>query len=81
MRVLRPFLWAAVLVAGFLYITSTGQWKMAHFLPQVRSSAHLWEEPATAASNFSPDEQNNIDIYRAAREATVNISSRVYRQD
>ena len=81
MRVLRPFLWAAVLVAGFLYITSTGQWKMSHFLPQVRSSAHLWDEPASAASNFSPDEQNNIDIYRAAREATVNISSRVYRQD
>jgi S1-C subfamily serine protease len=81
MRVLRPFLWAAVLVAGFLYITSTGQWKMAHFLPQVRSSAHIWDEPASAASNFSPDEQNNIDIYRAAREATVNISSRVYRQD
>jgi S1-C subfamily serine protease len=81
MRVLRPFAWAAVLVAAFLYVTSTGQWKLAHFLPQVRSSAHLWEEPASAASNFSPDEQNNIDIYKMAREATVNITSRVYRQD
>ena len=81
MRILRPFLWAAVLVAGFLYVTSTGHWKLAHFLPQVRSDAHLWDEPASAASSFSPDEQNNIDIYKMAREATVNITSRVYRQD
>ena len=28
MKVLRPFLWAAVLVAGFLYITSAGHWKL-----------------------------------------------------
>ncbi|HUK16809.1 MAG TPA: trypsin-like peptidase domain-containing protein [Bryobacteraceae bacterium] len=81
MRILRPFLWAAVLVAGFLYVTSTGHWKLAHFLPQAHSDAHLWEEPASAASSFSPDEQNNIDIYKMAREATVNITSRVYRQD
>ena len=31
--------------------------------------------------HFRADEQNNIDIYKAAREATVNITSRVYRQD
>jgi S1-C subfamily serine protease len=81
MKILRPFVWAAALVAAFLYITSTGHWNLAHFLPGVRSSGHLWEEPASAASNFSPDEQNNIDIYKMAREATVNITSRVYRQD
>jgi S1-C subfamily serine protease len=81
MKVLRPFAWAAVLVAAFLYITSTGHWRLGHFLPQVSSSGHLWEEPASAASNFSPDEQNNIDIYKMAREATVNITSRVYNQD
>jgi S1-C subfamily serine protease len=81
MRILRPFAWAAVLVAAFLFVTSTGHWKLAHFLPQVRSSTPIWEEPASAASNFSPDEQNNIEIYKMAREATVNITSRVYRQD
>ncbi|HKE26795.1 MAG TPA: trypsin-like peptidase domain-containing protein [Bryobacteraceae bacterium] len=81
MKVLRPFLWAAILVTAFLYVTSTGNWKLSHFLPQVRSSAHLWDEPASAATTYSPDEQNNIDIYKMAREATVNITSRVYRQD
>jgi len=81
MRILRPVLWAAMLVAGFLYITSVGHWRMAKFLPGVSSNGHLWEEPAVAASSYSPDEQNNIDIYKSAREATVNITSRVYRQD
>jgi S1-C subfamily serine protease len=81
MKVLRPFLWAAVLVAAFLYVTSVGHWNVSHLLPPVKSTGHMWEEPASAASGFSPDEQNNIDIYRSAREATVNITSKVYRQD
>jgi S1-C subfamily serine protease len=41
----------------------------------------LWSEPAAAATAFSPDEQNNIDIYKAARDATVNITSTTYVQD
>lgn len=81
MRVLRPVFWAVVMVAAFLYVTSVGQWKVSKFLPPVKSNGHMWEEPASAASGFSPDEQNNIDIYKAAREATVNITSKVYRQD
>jgi putative serine protease PepD len=81
MKFLRPFLWAAVLVAAFLYVTSHGQWKLARMLPQVGSAGHLWEAPAEAAGTYSTDEQNNIDIYKAAHEATVNITSRVYRQD
>lgn len=81
MKVLRPFIWAAVLVAGFLYITSVGHWNVSRILPPVKSTGHVWAEPASAASGFSSDEQNNIDIYRSAREATVNITSKVYRQD
>jgi S1-C subfamily serine protease len=81
MRVLRPFVWAAVLVAAFLYVTSVGHWNVSRLLQPVRSSAHVWEEPASAASGYSPDEQNNIDIYKSAREATVNVTSKVYRQD
>ncbi len=81
MKILRPFLWAAVLVAAFLYVTSVGHWNVSQFLQPVKSTGHLWEEPASAASGYSPDEQNNIDIYKSAREATVNITSKVYRQD
>ncbi len=81
MKPLRPFLWAAILVAAFLYVTSVGHWNVSKFLPPVKSTGHLWEEPASAASGYSSDEQNNIDIYKSAREATVNITSKVYRQD
>jgi len=81
MKLMRPFVWAALLVAAFLAITSAGHWKLAQVLPHISSAGHLWEAPASAASTYSPDELNNIDIYKSAREATVNITSRIYRQD
>ena len=77
MKVLRPFAWAMILVAGFVYITSVGHWDFA----RIHSMGRLWSEPAAAAQAFSPDEQNNIDIYKAARDATVNITSTTYVQD
>ncbi|HWC98461.1 MAG TPA: trypsin-like peptidase domain-containing protein [Candidatus Sulfopaludibacter sp.] len=80
MRALRPFLWAAILVAVFLYVTSVGHWNVSRLLPS-EAGSHTWAEPASAASGFSTDEQNNIDVYKAAREATVNITSVVYREN
>ncbi|HTX35764.1 MAG TPA: trypsin-like peptidase domain-containing protein [Bryobacteraceae bacterium] len=81
MRTLRPFLGAAVLVAGFLYVTSGGHWDAV--LRPVHNVERLWNEPAVAASGtgFTADEQNNIDIYRTASAATVNITSRAFRED
>jgi S1-C subfamily serine protease len=77
MRVLRPLAWAMMLVAAFVYVTSVTHWDFA----RVRSMGRMWSEPAAAATAFSPDEQNNIDIYKAARDATVNITSTTYVQD
>jgi S1-C subfamily serine protease len=81
MKVLRPFLWAVVMAAGFVYLTSIAHWDVARFLRPVTSGNRLWSEPASAATNFGPDEQNNIDIYKASRDAVVNITSVVYRED
>jgi S1-C subfamily serine protease len=82
MKVLRPFLWAIVLVAGFLYITSAAHWDVGRVLQPVRSVGRLWSEPAAAqTAGFSADEQNNIEIYKNARDATVNITSVVYQED
>lgn len=80
MRILRPFLWAAVLVAAFVYVTSVSHWIPGGLVPGVRSAGRLYTE-AAAATNFSSDEQNNIDIYKASRDATVNITSVVYREN
>jgi S1-C subfamily serine protease len=81
MRALRPFVWAAILVAAFLYATSVGHWNVSKLLPAPGPNGHIWDSPASAASGFSSDEQNNIDVYKAAREATVNITSVVYREN
>src|SRR6516162_6096556 len=80
MRVLRPFVWAAVLVAGFVYLTSVARWDMGNLLRPFRPDGRLYTEAAAAGPGFSTDEQNNIDIYKAARDATVNITSVVYRE-
>ena len=77
MRILRPIVWATVMVAAFVYITSVAHWDFAG----VRSAGRLWSEPASAASGYAPDEQNNIDIYKSCRDATVNITSRVYKEN
>jgi S1-C subfamily serine protease len=64
------------MVAGFVVFTSAGHWRLRQLLSPAGS--RLWEEPASAATGYAPDEQNNIDIYKSAREATVNVTSIVY---
>jgi len=80
MKALRPFIWAAAMVAAFLYVTSVAHWDIGRALRP--SIGRLWSEPASAATvgGFTADEQNNIDVYRNARDATVNITSVVYRE-
>ncbi len=79
MRVLRTFLLAALMAAGFVYVTGVAQWDVGKVLRPVSSAGRMWTEPASAASaGFSADEQNNIDIYKTTRDATVFITSTVY---
>jgi S1-C subfamily serine protease len=79
MRVLRTFFWAALLAAGFVYITGGTRWDVGQVLRPVRNAGRLWTEPTRAESaGYSTDEQNNIDIYKSARDATVFITSTVY---
>jgi len=69
--------WATVMVAAFIYITSATHWDFAG----VHSAGRYFSQPASAASGFAADEQNNIDIYKDCRDATVNITSKVNRED
>ena len=42
----------------------------------------MWTAPDTAHSaGYSTDEQNNIDIYKMANQATANVTSIVYREN
>ena len=75
---LRSLLWALILVVVFYYVTSMAHWNVGKF---VRQTASSWSSPNAAnTAGFSTDEVNNIDIYKAAHLATVNITSIVYRE-
>ncbi len=75
---LRPLLWALILVGSFYYVTSLAHWSVGQFVRRTTSS---WSSPGSASTaGFSTDEANNIDIYKSAHLATVNITSIVYRE-
>jgi S1-C subfamily serine protease len=79
---MRPFIWAAVLVGGFWYVTSVAHWNPGRLLQPVGHAGRLWTAPGTAYSaGLTADENNNIEIYKLARPATANITSVVYRED
>jgi S1-C subfamily serine protease len=79
---LRVFVIAALLVGGFLIVTSKTDWGRQTILAPIRdASGQIWSGPSVARSaGLSADEINNIDIYKSAHVATVNITSTVYRR-
>ena len=72
---LRTFLIAAALVGAFVYLTSRQNSPLHTFL---RDSEPIWSGPTVAHSaGLSADENNNIEIYKAAKESVVYITSTV----
>ena len=79
---IRSVLLAGLLVAGFVYFTSVADWKALQVFRSVSKTGRLWHEPEQArTAGLSTDEVNNIDIYKRANQATVNISTVVYREN
>jgi S1-C subfamily serine protease len=77
---LRVFVITALLVCGFLFVTTKTDWGQRRLLNPA-SGGPLWSGPAeTHATSLSSDENNNIDIYKNAHIATVNITSTIYRR-
>src|SRR4051794_24187563 len=78
---MRALVIAALLVGGFVYVTNTRSDYVGRFLDTIRSPQVSWRGPDTArGAGLSADELNNIDIYKRARTATVNITSTVYQR-
>jgi len=81
MKILRILMIATILVAAFLLITSRTEWGQRRILRPISSAGRLWSGPDVAKSaGLGTDELNNIDIYKMAHLATVNITSTVYRR-
>lgn len=78
---LRPIIWALLLVGVFWYLTSEADWSLSRLLRPVRDTGQLWTEPDTAYTAPVDNEANNIEIYKMANQATVNVTSIVYRED
>src|SRR3984885_14721853 len=78
----RTLVLTLLIVAGFWGITERGNWTLKQLILPLSANGRLWSDPVTAhGSGFGADEQNNIDIYKTNRLATVNITSIVYQRD
>ena len=89
MKMSRILILAAALLSGFVLVTSRPEliperWRRALTRSTSSSGAPslLWSGPEVGrAAGLSSDELSNIDIYKTAHLATVNITSTVYRRD
>src|ERR1041385_2035293 len=80
---MRILLITAVLVVGFWAITSKSDWGRYRIFQPISQGdgGKLWSGPSVAKSaGLSSDELNNIDIYKSAHLATVNVTSTIYRR-
>jgi S1-C subfamily serine protease len=79
---LRVFLWTFFIAIGFVLLTSRANWGIRKLAaPLLRPEARWSEAAPVHGAGLSADEQNNIDIYKAARLATVYITSTTVRRD
>ncbi len=78
----RALLFAALLVGGFVYLTSQSNWNPIERLRSGAATGPIWSGPSVteAAPRLSSDEQNNIEVYKMAHSATVHITSTTYRR-
>lgn len=78
----RTLILSLLIAGGFVWVTTTRKWDPPSFLRTASKAAGpLWSGPAVAqGAGLGTDELNNIDIYKTAHLATVNISSTVYRR-
>lgn len=74
----RTLILAALLVAGFVYVTTRPNAPLRRTFP----SGPMWSGPEVAHSaGLTADEQNNIEVYKAARDAVVYITSTVIQRN
>jgi len=78
----RTFLFALLLTLAFVWITSNADWGVQKLAAPLLRKASTWSNPTPVhGAGLTPDEQNNIDIYKYARLATVYITSTAVRRD
>lgn len=78
----RTWLIAAVLMFGFVWLTSHPNWGTQNSSTALsRTNLDKANPNVVRSATLSADEQNNIDIYKFAKLATVYITSTAVRRD
>ncbi len=78
----RTFFLALVIAFAFVWLTSRANWNIRDLAAPLFPTALKWTDTASVrGASLTPDEQNNIDIYKSARLATVYITSTAVRRD
>ncbi|MBV9083747.1 MAG: trypsin-like peptidase domain-containing protein [Acidobacteriaceae bacterium] len=78
----RTVLWALVISFGFVWLTSRANWNVRTLANPLFRAGLKWSDPISVhGAGLQADEQNNIEIYKAARLATVYITSTTVRRD
>ncbi len=82
----RSLFWALTLFVAFFWLTARARWNLrdaANSVTAPLTRAGLqWSRPVSVRSaGLTPDEQNNIDIYKTSQVATVYITSTTVRRD
>ncbi|MDQ6704930.1 MAG: trypsin-like peptidase domain-containing protein, partial [Acidobacteriota bacterium] len=78
----RTVLLAFLFTFGFVWLTSRANWSMREVAAPLFRAGLKWSEPTPVhGAGVSPEEQNNIEIYKSARLATVYITSTTVRRD
>ena len=79
---LRILLFTALLCGGFVFLTSKTEWGQTHLLRNISGAVPLWSGPSvTHSAGLGADELNNIEVYKTAHLATVNITTTVYQRN
>lgn len=78
----RTVLFAFLFTFGFVWLTSRANWNMRELTAPLFRAGLKWSAPTPVhGAGVSPEEQNNIEIYKSARLATVYITSTTVRRD
>jgi S1-C subfamily serine protease len=67
---------------SFVWLTSRANWHVRGLAVSLLRPASTWSNPLPVrGAGLTPEEQNNIDVYRYAKLATVYITSTAVRRD
>ncbi len=78
----RILLWSILFSLALFWLTARADWRLRTLTRPLFRHALQWSEPAAVHSaGLTPEEQNNIDIYKSGQPATVYITSTTVRRD